>query len=164
VANADSDDVSILLNTCSAAPTPTPTPTPIPTPTPGQLQLLSDESGPATDQIAALDSILLLRDPFPVVNGSDVVNQQADQNTRVILFTMNLQLAAGETSSAVVVNLIDSGNQSHDVPAEDVRQVPDSGFTQVIFRLPDGLPSGPCIVKLEADGRISNSGTIRITI
>jgi len=75
---------------------------------------------------------------------------------------INLELAQGETSSAVVVNLIDSNNQSYDIPAEDVRRVPDSNFTQVIFRLPNNLPAGTCTLKISAHGQFSNPGTIRI--
>ena len=106
------------------------------------MQLILDTSGPAVDQVAGLDSALFLRDPFPVVNAADLLNQGSDKNTRVIVFVTNLQLNAGETSSSVIVNLIDSNNQSYDIPAEDVRPVPDSNFTQVVFRLPNSLPAG----------------------
>jgi hypothetical protein len=148
-----------------AAPTPTPSPTPFPptpTPTPTPPQLLLDTSGPAVDQVAALDSVLFIRDPLPVVNAADLLNTGSDKNTRVILFVTNLQLLPGETSSAVVVNLIDVNNQAYDVPAEDVRPVPDSNFTQVIFRLPNNLPAGTCTLKISAHGQFSNAGTIRI--
>jgi hypothetical protein len=135
--------------------------TPPPTPTP--IQLLLDTSGPAADQAAAMDSILFLRDPFPVVNTSNTLNQGSDKNTRVVLFVTNLQLAQGETASAVVVRLIDVNNQTHDVAAEDVRIIPILDFTQVIFRLPNGLPAGTCTVKVLAHSLISNAGTIRIS-
>jgi hypothetical protein len=144
-------------------PTPTPTPSPSPTPNPSPLQLLMDESGPFPDQAAALDSLLFLRDPFAVTN-SDLLNLGHDQNTRVIVFVMNLQLAPGEPSGSVVVNLIDSNNQSYDLAAEDVRPAPNFVFTQVIFRLPDTLPPGTCLIKVKAHGQISNSGTFRIRI
>jgi outer membrane protein assembly factor BamB len=143
-------------------PTPTATPTPTPTPTPGPLQLLLDESGPALNQVAALDSVLLTRDPFPVVNGADLLNLGVDRNTRVIVFAMNLQLLQGETSSAVTVSLVDSSNQSYDIAAEDVRPVPNFPFTQVVFRLPDNTSVGTCIITLKAHGQTSNSGSIRI--
>jgi hypothetical protein len=134
------------------------------TTTPPPFQLLLDESGPASNQAAALDSILFLRDPFAIVNGADFFNLGVDRNTRVIIFLTNLQLAQGETSSSVVVNLIDSNNQSYDIAAEDVRPVPNFNFTQVIFRLPDNLPVGTCTIKVKAHGQISNAGTIRIRI
>jgi hypothetical protein len=138
--------------------TPTPTPTPMPTP----MQLLLDTSGPAVDQVAGLDSMLFLRDPLPVVNAADTLNQGSDKNTRVILFVTNLQLMQGETASDIVVNLIDVNNQTYDIPAEDVRPVPDSNFIQVIFRLPNNLPAGTCTARINAHGQFSNSGTIRI--
>lgn len=124
--------------------------------------LMLDTSGPSVDQVAGLDSVLFLRDPLPVVNAADLFKQGSDRNTRVIVFVWNLQLAQGETSSAVVVNLIDGNNQSYDIPAEDVRPVTDFNFTQVIFRLPTNLPAGTCTLRINAHGRVSNAGTIRI--
>jgi hypothetical protein len=136
--------------------------TPTPTPTPTPMQLMLDTSGPAVDQVAGLESMLFLRDPLPVVNAAGGFNQASDKNTRVIVFVMNLQLIQGEAASSVVVNLIDVNNQSYDIPAEDVRPVPDSNFTQVIFRLPNNLPSGTCTLKINTHGQFSNAGTIRI--
>ena len=77
---------------------------------------------------------------------------------------MNLQLAQGESAAAVIVNLTDANNQAYDVAAEDVRPVPNLPFSQVIFRLPDKLPTGSCIITLKAHGLTSNIGTIRIRI
>lgn len=128
------------------------------------LQLLLEEFGPSSSQVAALDSMSFLRDPFPVVNGADLLNLGGDRNTRVIIFAANLQLAQGETSSSVVVNLVDSNNQSYDIAAEDVRPVPNFDFTQVIFRLPNNLPAGTYTIKVKAHGQVSNAGTIRTRI
>jgi len=139
-----------------------PSPTPTPTPSPAPMLLMLDASGPSSDQVAGMDSILFLRDPLPVVNAADLFRQGSDRNTRVIVFVSNLQLAQSETAAAVVVNLIDSNNQTYDIPAEDVRPVPDFNFTQVIFRLPNNLPAGTCTLKINAHGQISNAGTIRI--
>jgi hypothetical protein len=124
--------------------------------------LLLDESGPALNQAAALDSILFTRDPFPVVNAADLFNLGVDRNTRVVVFVMNLQLLQGETASAVTVDLIDSNNQSYDLAAEDVRLVPGFPFTQVTFRLPNNISVGTCIIAIKAHGQTSNSGSIRI--
>jgi len=129
---------------------------------PGPPQLLLDESGPALNQVAALDSVLLTRDPFPVVNGADLLNLGVDRNTRVMVFAMKLQLLQGETSSAVTVSLVDSNNHTYDVAAEDVRRVPNSLFAQVVFRLPDNISIGTCMITLKAHGETSNSGSIRI--
>jgi hypothetical protein len=121
-----------------------------------------DSSGPAVDQLAALDSVLFLRDPFSVLSLMNWFNSGSDLNTRVVVFATNLQLAQAEMSSAVVVNLVDSTNQSFDITAEDVRPVPGFEVTQVIFRLPDKLTAGNCTVKLKVHSQVSNSGTIRI--
>jgi hypothetical protein len=125
------------------------------------LQLVLDESGPDLIQAGALDSILLLRDPFPVVNPNMMVTGP-DRNSRIDLFARNLQLGAGETAASVVVRLVDSNNQSYDVAAEAVSLVQGTDLTQVTFRLPNGVPDGKCIVELRAQGRSSNSGTFRI--
>jgi hypothetical protein len=126
------------------------------------IQLPLEESGPSSSQAAAIDSILFFRDPFPVVNEANLFNLGLDRNTRVIIFVTNLQLAQGETSSSVVVNLIDSSGLSYGIAAEDVRPVPNFNFTQVIFRLPDNLPVGTCTIKIKAHDQVSNAGTIRI--
>lgn len=135
-----------------------------PRPQPGPAQLILETSGPVTGAAAALDSLLFLRDPFPIVNPANLLNPGVDRNTRVVVFVMNLQLAQGETASSVVVNLTGSNNQSFDVPAEDVRLIPNLEFTQVIFRLPDNLSAGTCTIRIKAHGQISNAGTIRIGI
>ena len=106
------------------------------------LQLMLEETGSDPTRAAAMDSMLLLRDPFQVVNNSNLLNPGPDRNTRVIVFVTNLQLAAGENSSAVTVNLFDGNNQNFDLTAEDVRNVPDASFKQVVFRLPDSLAPG----------------------
>jgi outer membrane protein assembly factor BamB len=124
--------------------------------------LLLDESGPSIGQAAALDSVLFTRDPFPVVNGADLLNLGVDRNTRVMLFVSNLQLAHGETASAVTVNLTDSSNQVYELLAEDVRQVSNVDFVQVTFRLPDSLAVGTCTVRIKAHALVSNAGTFRI--
>jgi Big-like domain-containing protein/Calx-beta domain-containing protein len=126
------------------------------------LQLILDESGPDANQAAAVDSLLFLRDPFHVQNIADWFNLGADRNTRVIVFAANLQLNQGETASAVVVNLVDANNQGYDLAAEDVSPVPNFGFTQVRFRLPNTLAAGVCMVTIKAHNQISNTGTIRI--
>lgn len=135
--------------------------TPPPTPT-GPIELLLDSTGPAADQVASLDSVLQVRDPFPVINPANVWSPSNDRNTRVVIFARNLQLAQGETASSVVVNLVDAASANHDIAAEDVRAVPNTDFVQVIFRLPNNLAVGTCSVKIKAQTRTSNTGTMRI--
>jgi hypothetical protein len=149
-------------STPTPTPTPTSTPTPTPTPTPSSIQLILEQQASTVNQVATLDSLLFLRDPFAVVSPGNLLNQTNDRNTRVIVFVTNLQPSQGEPSTAVVINLVDSNNQSYNIAAEDVRLVPNFDFVQVIFRLPNNLPIGTCTIKINAHGQVSNSGTIRI--
>ena len=125
-------------------------------------ELRGDSSGPAMNQLAALDALLFTRDPFPLHTIASWWNYGDDKNTRVTIFAANLSLNPGESSSAVVVNLVDANNQSFDVPAEDVRIVRDTELAQITFRLPDAIASGQCIVRVKVHNLTSNLGVIRI--
>lgn len=125
-------------------------------------QLMLDGSEPGAQQAAALEATLFFRDPFPVINTHNLLNQGPDKNTRVVLHVTNLQLVQGESASSVIVNLTGSNNEAYDVPAEDVRPVISSNFAQVVFRLPDALAPGTCTIKVKAHGQESNLGTMRI--
>jgi len=105
----------------------------------------------------------LLDSCFPVISSVNwpLINPGLDRNTRVMVFVTNLEAAQGEAASSVVVNLVDSNGQSHDVAAEDVRVVPGFNFAQVKFRLPDNLAPGVCNIKIRARDLEINSGTIR---
>jgi hypothetical protein len=112
--------------------------------------------------VAAFDALLHLRDLFPVINSSNLLNTGFDKNTRVVIFVANLELLPGEQASAVTINLIDANGQTHNIPAEDVRPVATLGFAQVIFRLPSNLAIGNCTIKVLAHSQMSNNGIIRI--
>jgi hypothetical protein len=99
---------------------------------------LLDGAGLVSDEVAAVDSLLLLPGPFRVMNLADWVNLGSDRNTRVIIFVLNLPASP---SPSVIVNLVDSNNQSYDLSAEDVRPVSGTNLTQIVFRLPSNLRS-----------------------
>lgn len=122
-----------------------------------------EDSGPVAGAAAAFESMLLTRDPFRVETINNWFTLPAGQNTLVMIFAQNLTLNQGETAANVIVNLVDGNNQSFDVPAADVRALPNTDLTQVVFRLPDALASGTCKVIIKAHGQSSNMGTIRIT-
>jgi Calx-beta domain len=125
--------------------------------------LMLEESGPAPQQAAAFESLLFIRDPFRVKSIATWFNLPPGQNTLVLIFAQNLRLNQGEAASDVIVKLVDGNNQSFDVPAADVRAVPNVDLTQVQFRLPDALAPGTCKVTIQAHGQTSNMGTLRIT-
>jgi len=126
------------------------------------LKLLLESSGPNVNQAAAFDALLFLRDPFRVISKAEWLDLGTDRNTRLIVFAANLTLNSGDSASAVTVTLTDSNGQPHDVAAEDVRSVPNSSITQVMFRLPDSLPNGNWLITLKLHGQTSNAGIIRI--
>ena len=121
--------------------------------------LMLEESGPAPQQAAAFESLLLTRDQFKVDSTAGWFNLPPGQNTFVMIFAQNLRLNQGD----VIVNLVDANNQSFDVPVADVRAVPNTDLTQVQFRLPDALAPGTCKVTIKTPVQTSNQGTIRIT-
>jgi len=124
-------------------------------------ELLLETSESPTTQAAALDAVLLVRDPFPVMN-SNYLLFGPDQNTRVILFVRHLQLAQGETAANITVHMVDALGQTHDVAAEDFSSLPGFEFSQLIFRLPPTLAPGTYTIEIQAHGQASNTGTIRI--
>jgi hypothetical protein len=127
---------------------------------PPELRLEQGATDP--NQAGALDSVVLVRDPFRVQTLTPWLYSGPDQNTRVMVFAGNLNLNSGEPASTVVVNLIDANNQSYDVAAEDVRPVTNSDLSQISFRLPDSLAVGTCSIKVKTHGLVSNTGNFRI--
>jgi hypothetical protein len=122
---------------------------------------LLDVSSPISNEVAALDSLLFLRGPFPVINEAGLLNLTSDRNTRLAVFVLNLPAVQ---APSVIVNLVDSNNQSYDVPAEDVRPVAGTQLVQIVFRLPNNLSVGICSVRIKALGQTTNVGVIRIRI
>ncbi|HEX6044662.1 MAG TPA: Calx-beta domain-containing protein [Pyrinomonadaceae bacterium] len=129
-----------------------------------EIRLILDESGPAADQVAALDSLLFVRDPFRVVNPANWLSTAFNPNTGVIVFAENIQLAFFEGPSAVGVVLVDSNNHTFNMIAEQISAVSFAGLnlTQVNIRLPTGVAPGTCVIKLVVHGHVSNSATFRI--
>lgn len=122
------------------------------------LQLILDNLG----QVVALDSMLHVKEPFRVINPANLLNRGVDRNTRVAIFAANLSLLTGESPSSVMINLIGSNNQSYDIPAEQVRPLSNTPYTQIIFRLPDSLTPGTSTLLIKAHGLASNIGPMKI--
>jgi probable HAF family extracellular repeat protein len=95
---------------------------------------------PGTTQAVALDSVTLMRAPFPFATAR---NFSADHRTRVSLFAFNAGLATGETAQAVSVRVEDAQHRAFVLPVEFVGPVPRfDGLTQIVVRLPDELATG----------------------
>ncbi len=107
---------------------------------------------------AALDSVLLLRDPFPLEN---FLNLSSDQHTRIMLFATGIELTPGE---ALVVQAQDSQNRVYPLVVEDVRKVPNLDWlSQIVVRLPDSIESdGDFQISITFRGTVGNKALISI--
>lgn len=98
-----------------------------------------------TSRAAALDSFLLMRDPFRLTN---IHNLSLDQRTRIMLFATGIELNSSEAPSSVLVQLEDTQNRIYPLVVEDIRKVPNFDFSQIVVKLPDSIDT-------EGDFRIS---------
>ncbi|HYJ89224.1 MAG TPA: PA domain-containing protein [Pyrinomonadaceae bacterium] len=108
-----------------------------------------------TNRAVALESVTQLRGPFRV---QGLHNFSADRHTRVMLFTTNLGLGAGDDLSILSVNV-----QGNLLPIESVGTLP--GINQasyIVVRLVDQLPAGGLPVIVTLRGVPSNTATIEI--
>ena len=120
--------------------------------------LITDENSVSA---VALDSPLLLRDPFPLTRS---FNFGTDLRTRVSLFAVNLDLVPGEDASAVSARANDELGNVYQLTVEYVGVVPNiGGLSQVIVRLPDNVGSAQSLfVTVTLRGAVSNIASIKI--
>ena len=118
------------------------------------LILLDETSGRA----AALESVWMMRDPFPLEN---LLNTSADQHTRIMLFATGIELTAGET---ILVQAQDSQNRVYPLVVEDVRKVPNLDWlSQIVVRLPDSIDiEGDFQISITFRGVTGNKAVISI--
>ncbi|HEX5873168.1 MAG TPA: PQQ-dependent sugar dehydrogenase [Pyrinomonadaceae bacterium] len=116
---------------------------------------------PNTDSAIALDSAILMRDPFPLTN---LFNFSSDHRTRLMLFGMNLNLLPNETISAVTARAEDAGLNVFPLAVEFVGKVPGFDWlTQVNVRLPDNMPTNQTLlVSVSLRGKTTNKVRIRM--
>ena len=114
-----------------------------------------------TNRAVALDSVTLVRDPFPLTT---VSNFSVDQRTRITLFARALDLLPGEDISVVTAQVEDAGNTIYPVKVEYVGKVPGLDWlTQVVIRLPDDfLNASDVLVSVSLRGKASNKAIIGI--
>lgn len=122
-------------------------------------QILLEQPGPVGDQVAMFESILHTRDPFPLVNTANLFNPVSDQNTRVVIFVANLP---GTGTSGKTINLIDGSNKSFEIVPIAIHEFTEFPFSQITFRLPNGLSSGTCRLRVFSNSLVSNTATFRI--
>ena len=112
-------------------------------------------------QALAMDSVLLTRDPFPLVNTNYF---GTDNRTRIKLLLVDLDLFSGETLSIISVQGIDNSAITHVLPVEDLRMVPGTPWlTQLTLRVPDGIATPNVLtITVTVRGQPSNAATLRL--
>ena len=113
-----------------------------------------------TNRAIALDSVMLVRDPFSLTHP---VGFSLDQRTRVMILALGLQLLPGEEISVVTAQAEDSAHTIYPLTVEYVGKVSSfDWFTQLNLRLPDGLPAGDVLVSVSLRGAMSNKVIVEI--
>jgi uncharacterized protein GlcG (DUF336 family) len=109
----------------------------------------------------ALESATRLREPFAPTTP---VQFGADARTRVMLFAMNLHLAAGEDASAVTADAQDAAGHTYPLAVEYVGPVPGQEWmSSVVVRLADDLGDvGDVLVRVGY--RDAKSNRVRVGI
>jgi hypothetical protein len=114
--------------------------------------LVSEET---TTRAIALDSVVMLREPFqatsPVIWG-------VDGRTRVTLFAMNFSLNAGENISILAADAEDASHRIYPLTVEAVNIVPNQPWlTALTVRLHDDMVDlGDVLIRVSARGVFSN--------
>lgn len=114
-----------------------------------------------TNNVAALDSVLLTRGPFRVFNPNNLFS--ADHRTRIILFTSDLGVTQADLS--VPATLVVEG-PGYLLPVENVGPLAGvTGLTgsYIVVRLPDGLPTGALQMWVRLRGVSSDARTLNIS-
>ena len=121
-------------------------------------QIVSEEN---SDVAIALDSVTMMRDPFPLM---DLLNFSSDKRTRLMLFVSHLDLLPGESVSAVTAQAEDAQLKVYPLTVEFVgKPVGLEPLSQVIVRLPDIFPAGQSVlISVTLRGQTSNK--VRVTM
>src|SRR5256885_7684526 len=115
--------------------------------------VLVSEAG--STRAVALESVTRLREPF---SPTSPVQFGADARTRVMLFAMNLHLAADEDASVVTADAEDAAHHVYPLAVEYVGAVPGQEWmSSVVVRLNDDLGDvGDVLVRVSYRGASSN--------
>lgn len=129
------------------------------TPPAGQAPILLTHEN--SQRALALDSVTLTSEPFAITNTR---NFSIDQRTRVTLFAVNVDLAAGETSSVIEAQAEDSGGQVFPLTVEFFGSAPNFGWLkQVVVKLPDEIANSVEIrVSLKVRGAVGNTVIVKL--
>lgn len=113
-----------------------------------------------SQRAAAIDSVLWLRDPFPLTQSILGLGQR----TRISLFALNIPPVPAADLSRVTVNAEDELGNTYSLPVEFIGLVTGvDNLSQIIVRLPDSVGNAHELrIKLIVLGGASNTAPIRI--
>ncbi|HEV7473851.1 MAG TPA: heme-binding protein [Pyrinomonadaceae bacterium] len=103
----------------------------------------------------AFESVTRQREPFSTTSP---VRFGADNQTRIMLFVMNLSLQAGDNVSSITVEAEDATHHVYQLPVEYIGNVPDQPWaTSLVVRLNDSMIDvGDVLVGVSYRGASSN--------
>lgn len=114
---------------------------------------------PNSDLAIALDSVIMWRDPFTIVNS---LNFSLDQRTRISLFLSHTQSPC-EDASVITVQAEDVHHTVHQFPVEFVGGVPNfSSLSQLIVKVPDTVAVGNAILTVRVHGIAGNQARLNL--
>ena len=124
-----------------------------------QLPALFTEA--STDRSIAFDSVMMMRDPFPL---NTAFNFSSDRRTRIILLAANADLLPGENGSALTAQAEDSLLMVYPLTVEFVGKVPGFDWlTEIVVKLPQSISgNGDLLVSITLYGRTSSKARIKI--
>jgi beta-glucanase (GH16 family) len=110
----------------------------------------------------ALDSVTFQRDPFPVRSSN---NFSADQTTRLMFLSANLDLQPGDDASIVTAQADDGKGHTFPLNVEWVGRLPNFDWiTVVIAKLPDQLlGADQALISVAAHGQSSNQVSVSLS-
>ena len=112
-------------------------------------------------QALALDSLLLTRDPFPLVNTNYF---GTEKQTRIKLLVVDLDLSSSENISMISVQGVDNSAIAHALTVEDLRKVPGTPWlSQLTVRAPEAVATPNVLtISVTMRGQTSNAVTVRL--
>ncbi|MGI9069361.1 MAG: glycoside hydrolase family 16 protein [Pyrinomonadaceae bacterium] len=127
---------------------------------PSNVPLLFTDEG--ANRALALDSVTFMRDPFSVKNSS---NFSADQTTRLMLLSANLDLQPGDGPSIVTVQADNGNGPPYLLTVEWIGRLPNFDWiTVVIAKLPVELANAnQALISITAHNQSSNTVLVSLS-
>jgi len=103
----------------------------------------------------SFESVTQQREPFST---NAPVRFGIDNQTRIMLFAMNLNLQPGDTAASVTVSAEDFAHRVYQLPVEYIGSIPDQPWaTSIVVRLNDGMDDlGDVLMRVSYRGLSSN--------